>query len=242
MTSSNTPSSNQIFARVPSSCPGNKAMSGIDLLKLIRQALSFPSQSGEAPFIYCTGSGEVLSELLPECTHIAILSGQSSPLRYIYPRGCSTNFRSKRGQGPCYPLESVCFLLEHRDAAYTDYLQEARRMTSAIVSLTDKKELIEFLTSPDADSSYIDTSAEFPVPLEHFPESAEGRKQQQQQQQQQQQAQQKRPAPKDQPSFEGSEIKRLKEGTLVCNLVRPVRPVNALFHSSKVKLISFLPF
>ena len=206
-------------------------MSGIDPLKLIRLALSSPGESGESPYIYCTASGEVLETLLPQCTHIAILSGQSHPVRYIFPRGCSTNFRAKRGTAGHYPLDSICFLLDHRDSGYTDYLQEARGKTPVIVSLTDKKELIEFLTSSgESESAFIDSSLALPVPLEHFPESAEGRKQQQQQL--------KRPVPTDEAketSIEAGEVKRVKEGTLVSNLVRPVRPVNALFHSSKVR-------
>lgn len=203
-------------------------MSGIDPLKLIRTALASANDSGEAAFTYCTSSGQVLEGLLPECSHIAI---QSTPTRLIYPRSVLTNFRSKRGQGPCYPLDAVCFLLDHRDAGYTEYLQEARRIGLTIVSLTDKKELIEYLTTlGDSDLPYIDTGAELPVPLEHFPETPEGRKQQAQQH--------KRAPPKDdlvssQPDLP-VEGKRVKENTLVSNLVRPALSVNSLFHTDKV--------
>lgn len=213
-------------------------MSGIDPLKLIRAALSSPNESGEAPFIYCTAAGDVLEGLVPECSHIAILSGQSNPTRYIFPRAASTNFRSKRGQGPCYPLDAVCFLLNHSDSTYTEYLQEARKIGLVIVSLTDKKELIEYLTSSgEVDLPYIDTAAELPVPLEHFPESAEGLKQQQQQQQQPRRhvSKEDKAEPRHATSAaEAIDSKRVREGTLVCNLVRPVQPVSSLFHSSKV--------
>lgn len=76
-----------------------------------------------------------------------------------YYKTAETNYKSKKGAGSFYTLEAVVFLMLHRDASYTEYLQEARAEGIAVVSLVDKKELIDYLSTVAADSSYVDLSA-----------------------------------------------------------------------------------
>lgn len=215
-------------------------MSGVDPLKLIRLALK-AAESDRNPFTYCTAAGEALELPDKDCTHISLPSHQASPSQYIFPRAVATSYRSKRGQGPNYPLDAVCCLLEHRDAGYTEYLAEARRLQLTIVSLTDKKELIEYATGSgnEADFLQLDPNYELPIPLTHFPESAEGLRQQQEQQLQQDKELQKQKSKRSKESTtEGESSKRARESaitaTLTCDLVRPVRTSASLFHSSKV--------
>jgi hypothetical protein len=146
----------------------------VDPLKLLRSAYQ-TRETDRNPFNYCSSSGEVLEKLEEACTHITVLTSEASCPFLIFPRSVSTNYRSKRGSGPYYPLDSVCFLLERRDDSYTNYLQDARRFGVMIVSLPDKRDLLDYLTAGDAKEEYaaVDTAAEIPTPLMLFPDSAE---------------------------------------------------------------------
>lgn len=212
----------------------------VDPLKLIRVAYSI-HETDRNPFNYCSSSGEVLEALTENCTHITIPSGQPSCPFLIFPRGVLTNYRSKRGGGPHYPLDAICFLLERKDDSYTNYLQDVRRYGLTVVSLPDKRELMEYLmNNDDKEYSAVDQNAELPVPLMLFPESPEAVREQEQKAAHVK----KRPAKEQKVvGTEGGEEEELEfkstktsTGTIVDNLhVRPVQTTEALFHSDKVK-------
>lgn len=81
----------------------------------------------------------------------------------LFSKDVDTNYKSKRGTGSFYSLEAVVFLVLHREATYTEYLQEARAQNVPVVSLVDKKELLDYLSTPGADCPYVDLSSP-PVP------------------------------------------------------------------------------
>lgn len=90
-------------------------------------------------------------------------SGQVDEEGLIFERACATNFLSKRGAGPAYTLNAVCLLLDKRDDSYTDYLQEARKAGVPLVSLVDKRDLVEYvMVSTGEECPFVDRSAELP--------------------------------------------------------------------------------
>lgn len=92
----------------------------------------------------------------------------------IFERTAPTRFRAKKGSGPSYGLDSICLILERRDDSYTEYLQEARRSGMPLVTLVDRKELLEKLLNPSADfasSASWDQSVELPKVRSAFTES-----------------------------------------------------------------------
>lgn len=210
----------------------------VDPLKLIRVAYSV-RETDRNPFNYCTSSGEVLESLSLECTHITIPSGQPSCPFLIFPRAVLTNYRSKRGLGPHYPLDTICFLLERKDDSYTNYLQDARKLGMVVVSLPDKKELVEYLMNSDTSATEyaaVDSEAELPVPLMVFPDSlkeresgtltvlsdAEADEIEQSETETEQQKQR-----------ENTETQTAKKPTLDTSLIRPVQSTEALLHCDK---------
>ena len=202
----------------------------IDPLKLIRVAYSV-RETDRNPFNYCTSSGEVLDSLLPECTHITITSGQPSCPFLIFPRSVLTNYRSKKGTGPHCPLDAICFLLERKDDSYTNYLQDVRRLGLTVISLPDKKELVEYLMNSDTpvtEYSAVDVNAELPVPLLLFPDSADSVREAK--------------VVESEPEPEESEIensknpkasKRSSSSAFDTSLIRPVQSTEALLHCEK---------
>lgn len=90
-------------------------------------------------------------------------SDQVSEEGFIFERTCATNFLSKRGAGPPYTLNAICLLLDKRDDSYTDYLQEARKAGVPLVSLVDKRDLVEYvIVSTSEECPFVDKSAELP--------------------------------------------------------------------------------
>ena len=225
----------------------------VDPLKLIRVAYSV-NDTDRNPFNYCTSSGEVLESLTDDCTHITVPSGQPSTPFLIFPRGVLTNYRSKRGNGPHYPLDSICFLLERKDDSYTNYLQDVRKIGMTIVSLPDKKELVEYLMMANEEGIYaaVDKEAVLPVPLMLFPESPEALREQEQKatisgnkrHEVERRKDGEKAAGKDEENEkeedEDSERTRksvkLTEGQKIdSSIVRPIQPTEAIFHCDKVK-------
>lgn len=93
---------------------------------------------------------------------------------HIYPRSTSTNFLSKRGTGPPHLLDSICLLLEKRDESFTEYLQEARRCGVGVVNLVDRRDVIDYVTTSNATSQFIDTLLELPeTRMSFLPETKE---------------------------------------------------------------------
>lgn len=131
-----------------------------DPLLVLRDALL---QNPENPLIsYLNGSGEAVSELT-DAEYIRLGSS-----KVTFPRQCPTNFKSKRGTGPFYTLDAVIFVLKHRDDSFSVYLQEARKRGLSVVSLVDKKDLVEYLTVAGADSQYVDHGEPLPQPVRGF--------------------------------------------------------------------------
>ena len=77
----------------------------------------------------------------------------------LFGKTTETNFKSKRGTGPFYTLDAAIFLILHRDDSYSVYLQEARGQNIPVVSLVDKKEMIDYLSTPGAECPYVDLTA-----------------------------------------------------------------------------------
>lgn len=212
----------------------------VDPLKLIRVANSL-RDTDRNPFNYCSSSGEVLEALTEKCTHITIPSYDPSRPFLIFPRSVSTNYRSKRGSGPHYPLDSICFLLERKDDSYTTYLQDARRYGLTIVSLTDKRDLLEYLMTTETDEyAAVDSSAELPIPLMIFPESPEAVREQEQLAQTRQNQNQISSLNKtiDETSLK---IKTSSSVSLDVSLIKPVQSTESIFHSEKVKNMTTFP-
>lgn len=221
----------------------------VDPLKLIRVAYSV-NDTDKNPFNYCTSSGQVLESLSDECTHITVPSGQPSCPFLIFPRDVMTNYRSKRGNGPHYPLDSICFLLERKDDSYTNYLQDVRKLGLTVVSLPDKKELVEYLMMVNEEGEYsaVDKEAPLPVPLMLFPESPEALREQEQKAASL--SSKKRKTETEEEKFEKDanepEITSKKvavSGDLIdSSLVRPVQSTEALLHCDKVTLFYLVLF
>lgn len=216
-----------------------------DPLKLIRVAYSV-HETDRNPFNYCSSSGEILEALTENCTHITIPSGQPSCPLLIFPRGVLTNYRSKRGSGPHYPLDAICFLLERKDDSYTNYLQDVRRYGLTVVSLPDKRELMEYLmNNEDGEYAAVDLNAELPVPLMLFPDSPEAVREQEQKA-----ASRKRPLREEKITtekegeieFKAPTPKSTTGAAIDNSLVRPVQTTESLFHCDKVAKISFNRF
>lgn len=192
----------------------------VDPLKLIRVAYSV-RETDRNPFNYCTSSGEVLDTILPECTHITIPSGQPSCPLLIFPRSVLTNYRSKRGTGAHYPLDAICFLLERKDDSYTNYLQDVRRFGLTVISLPDKKELVDYLMNSDAsvtEYASVDVGAELPIPLMLFPDSADSVKE----------------AVDSEMETEVTESSSSKTKPVMdTSVIRPVQSTEALLHADK---------
>lgn len=203
----------------------------VDPLKLIRIAYSV-RETDKNPFNYCTSSGEIMDSILPECTHITIPSGQPNCPFLIFPRSVLTNYRSKRGTGPHYPLDSICFLLERKDDSYTNYLQDVRKFGLTVVSLPDKKELVEYLMNSDisvTEYAAVDSNAELPIPLLLFPDSNDTKMESEPEEEA---AQEEEEDEKD--SKEDSLSKKSKSSTaLDTSLIRPIKSTEALLHCEK---------
>lgn len=213
----------------------------VDPLKLIRVAYSV-HETDRNPFNYCSSSGEVLETLNEACTHITIPSGQPSCPFLIFPRGVLTNYRSKRGSGPHYPLDAICFLLERKDDSYTNYLQDVRRYGLTVVSLPDKRELMEYLmNNEDGEYAAVDPNAELPVPLMLFPDSPEAVREQEQKAA----AASKRKLPREEKSQVAREsesedttkLPKISGAAIESSLVRPVQTSESLFHCDKVGIV-----
>ena len=206
----------------------------VDPLKLIRVAYSV-HETDRNPFNYCSSSGEVLEALTENCTHITIPSSQPSCPFLIFPRNVLTNYRSKRGSGPHYPLDAICFLLERKDDSYTNYLQDVRRYGLTVVSLPDKRELMEYLmNNEDGEYAAVDINAELPVPLMLFPDSPEAVREQEQKA-----ASKKRHLKEEKVTEKEGELEfkapKTSTGAVIDNsLVRPVQTTESLFHCDKV--------
>lgn len=214
----------------------------VDPLKLIRIAYSVNKDTDRNPFNYCKATGEVLATLTDDCTHITVPTGQtaSSSSSLIFPRSVLTNYRSKRGNGPHYPLDSICFLLERKDDSYTNYLQDVRKLGLTVVSLPDKKELVEYLMMANEEGKYaaVDKDAELPVPLMLFPESPEALREQEQKAATASVTVISRKRESEAASDENEPKKRagISGATSIdSSLVRPVQSTEALFHCDKVK-------
>lgn len=110
-------------------------------------------------------SGNIVEELLQS---VYIKLGP-----YIFPRDTFTNFRSKRGAGEFYSLDAVWFMVTRREHAYGDYMQEARKNSVAIVSLVDRKDLLEYVTECE-ESSFVDLTSALPIPRRSFNVELEG--------------------------------------------------------------------
>lgn len=225
----------------------------VDPLKLIQVAYK-TRETDRNPFNYCTSSGEVLDTLEEGCTHITIGnngSNNSSKNLVIFPRSVTTNYRSKRGSGPHYPLDAICFLLERKDDSYTTYLQDVRRFGLTVISLPDKRELLEYLISPDEGNEYaaVDLNAELPVPLMLFPDSPEAMREQEQKATTISSSSSKRSKRvEDDQSVSSSEKTKSGEQTdslaslsVQSSLVRPIETTETLFHCDKVIIVSFPP-
>ncbi len=212
----------------------------VDPLKLIRFAYSVNKDTDRNPFNYCKATGEVLAALTDDCTHITVLSGQTASSSLIFPRSVLTNYRSKRGNGPHYPLDSICFLLERKDDSYTNYLQDVRKLGLTVVSLPDKKELVEYLMMTNEEGKYaaVDKDAELPMPLMLFPESPEALREQEQKatstasvtvssRKLEPEAASDENEPKKRAGISGAT-------SIDSSFVRPVQSTEALFHCDKV--------
>lgn len=131
-----------------------------DPLLVLRDAIL---QNPESPVIsYLDQSGEIIEDLA-DAEYIRL--GTSG---LTFPRDCPTNFKSKRGAGPFYSLDAVVFVLKHRDDSFSVYLQEARKKGLAVVSLVDKKDLVDYLTTAGADSPFVDHDEALPTPVKGF--------------------------------------------------------------------------
>lgn len=137
-------------------------MSAHPLLILRQEIKSNPS----SPVSFHDQEGNVLTDLL-NCRFIKI--GQ-----LIFLKDCLTNFKSKRGAGPQYPFETIAFLFsspEISQASYKDYVQTARNVSAGIISIVDKKELVNYIVNGDDTAAGADPNAP-PCPSFHSFEEA----------------------------------------------------------------------
>jgi len=123
-------------------------MSANPLLTL-RQALKSNPASAVT---FLDDEGNALTDNMSNCRFVQI--GQ-----LYFLKDASTSFKSKRGSGPPYSVESVAFLFKLpylKDLPYTEYLQLAKKASAAPVSLVDKKELVAFIEGQNESSNCID--------------------------------------------------------------------------------------
>lgn len=131
-------------------------------LLILRQELSVNPNS---PVTFHGSSGEPL-DTIGDCAYIKI-----GPV--IFKANAPTSFKSKRGTGPYYTIESVGFLFfrpEIRDLSYTEYIQMARKFGANPVSLVDKKDLVNYILGSEVSS--VDPNAGLVPAFSSFEEAA----------------------------------------------------------------------
>lgn len=79
-----------------------------------------------------------------------------NPSAFIFDREAPTGYLSKRGTSTAYTIDSIMFVLDKRDDGYTDYLQAARQAGIGLVSLADRKDLLEYVMGQSETSTYLD--------------------------------------------------------------------------------------
>ena len=110
-------------------------------------------------------SGEPQTLDLATCALIKIPISETEC--HIFRRDSPTAFLSKRGAGPALPLDAVCLCVEMRESAFTEYLGECRRLGVQLVSLADRRELMEYLLN-GVETTALDPNYEKPQALSDF--------------------------------------------------------------------------
>jgi parafibromin len=123
-------------------------------------------QNVEQPLISYFDSFGNTAENLSTAAIVGLGAGNT-----LFNKTAETNFKSKRGAGAFYTLDAAIFLILHRDDSYSVYLQEARGQNIPVVSLVDKKEMIDYLSAPGAECPYVDLTAPL-VPNATFEDKA----------------------------------------------------------------------
>eukprot|EP01104_Vermistella_antarctica_P013207 TRINITY_DN3965_c1_g1_i1.p1 TRINITY_DN3965_c1_g1~~TRINITY_DN3965_c1_g1_i1.p1 ORF type:complete len:568 (+),score=139.25 TRINITY_DN3965_c1_g1_i1:539-2242(+) len=83
---------------------------------------------------------------------------------YRFHKTTETNFRSKKGQGPPYTIEAVWFFLENSERVFREYLAECMRQHRPLVSLVDKKELLDYITGKTTTCKNLSTATDSLLP------------------------------------------------------------------------------
>lgn len=104
-------------------------------------------------------------ETIDKCSFIELLDS------LVYPKGISTPFKSKRGSGDNYTLESIVNCLLNSSFSYTEYMQECRKVGCPAVSLVDRKDLIAYLTGEKGTCEFLDESSLPPIPFRSIEEA-----------------------------------------------------------------------
>ena len=142
----------------------------MDPLVLLRD--SYLSSNSQRISLFNAKANEVITEIdfkvIPSeemvgkfsaATHILCDGGKNLIDRYV-----ATAFKSKRGTGAPYSLDSCLICLWYESASYKDYLQACKKAGVQPVSFVERKDLLPYLTGKVESSAYLDSMAPL-VPL-----------------------------------------------------------------------------
>uniref|UniRef100_A0A061SGD3 Paf1 complex component isoform 1 n=1 Tax=Tetraselmis sp. GSL018 TaxID=582737 RepID=A0A061SGD3_9CHLO len=76
--------------------------------------------------------------------------------RYSFARSAITGYKSQKGTGQNYTLETVLFFLKNKNMQHTAYMKKARESKVSAVSFIDSQDLSNYLTGATDSSDYID--------------------------------------------------------------------------------------
>ena len=135
----------------------------LDLATNLRDLFKNTKKHSSLPKLYSeTGS---IVDSLERCYFVEVLDS------LIYPKTIHTPFKSKRGSGENYTLESIVNCHSTSSLSYTEYMQECRRLNCPAVSLVDRKDLIAYLSGEKATCDFLDASFVPPVPFRSMEEA-----------------------------------------------------------------------
>lgn len=127
-------------------------MSVVNPLLILRQEIKAKPQ---APVAFLDEHGSELDDNMETCKFVRMDS-------MFFLKDSATCFKSKRGSGPYYTLDAVCFLFKNpavKDMTFTEYLQLTRRSNIAAVSLVDKKDLLSYVEGQSESMPNLDLKA-----------------------------------------------------------------------------------
>lgn len=138
-------------------------MAALDLGSNLKELFKNHKKHSKLPQFF-DESGERV-ESIDRCFFVELLDS------LVYPKVTAAPFKSKRGSGDNYTLESIVNCLLNSSLSYTEYMQECRKLGCPAVSIVDRKDLIAYLTGEKGVCEFLDESSLPPVPFRSVAEA-----------------------------------------------------------------------